>query len=318
MIIRWPLVLVFFCMTVISQAQRTEMLYDLHWQPASFANARYASVTVKTDSGWLRHDYYLPKRSLQMKGLYKDSACLFKHGQFYYLYDDGKPELIGNYSDNKKDGLWLGYHPNGMIRDSTHYDSGEIVGASVQWYSSGFISDSTNYGANGAVQISWYEDGKPSAAGRLNYLNMPTGKWKYYHPNGQVSAEELFEMGRLKDKIYYTEEGLPLSDTTDRTRAAQFKGGVSRWTDYLGSHLFWPTGYSLANTDRVEIGVKFRIDENGLVKDVYLFAPFESIFNDIVLRVIRNSPKWEPAIAHNRRVSYQHAQTITFTMNPPN
>jgi hypothetical protein len=42
-----------------STAQKTEAYYDYNWKACTPENARYYSEVVKTDSGWLRHDYFL-------------------------------------------------------------------------------------------------------------------------------------------------------------------------------------------------------------------------------------------------------------------
>lgn len=304
---------VFTATPYIGHTQKIEKFFDYSWKESTPGRARFFGILQPTDSGWVRKDYYLPKRTLQMKGLYKDSACNIKHGYFTFVHPNGVPESMGLYNDNKKEGLWLSYYPNGFMKDSTVYDYGEITGISIHWHNNGYVSDSTSYTANGAVKVSWFDNGSVSSAGRLDLFNRYTGKWKFFHHNSNISAEELYDNGRLVDKRYFTEDGTPMADTTDRTRPAEFTGGVSAWLKYMEKHLYWPNNYHLENGNQAELGVQFSIDENGVVKNIHLFAPFEAVFNDIVIRTLQGSPKWLPSISHNRKVSYEHKQTVNFT-----
>ena len=54
------------------------------------------------------------------------------------------------------------------------------------------------------------------------------------------------------------------------------------------------------------------IDEEGNVKDININTPFEDAFNNIVYKTIAASPKWIPAVSHNRKVAYHHKQTVAF------
>jgi hypothetical protein len=59
-------------------AQKTETFYDYNWQPCEAENARFYGTLQKTDSGWLRKDYFLPGNSLQMQALYEDKLVRLK------------------------------------------------------------------------------------------------------------------------------------------------------------------------------------------------------------------------------------------------
>ncbi|MEN9686305.1 MAG: hypothetical protein RLZZ28_2091, partial [Bacteroidota bacterium] len=252
-------------------------------------------------------------RKLLAKGLYKDSTTLIKNGWFYFFYPNGILSSTGRYLVNRKEGLWLAYHPNGYIKDSVLYDAGEKTGAELSWHDNGFPEDSIAHKADGtAVSVSWYDNGNISAAGRLNTGNQFHGKWRYYHKNGQVSADEIYDNGKLISRKYFSAEGNNFSDSSLTEKQSSFVGGIEQWGNYLSKKLYWPQNFQLVNTHQVRIQVQFRIDENGSVKDEFITIPFDPIFNDIVLRAIHNSPKWQPAISHNRHVSSIQRQTVIF------
>jgi antitoxin component YwqK of YwqJK toxin-antitoxin module len=295
-------------------AQKKEKFYDYQSRECGPDRARFYATIEQKDSGWVRYDYYLPSGNLQMKGLYKDSACKVKNGLFYYFYPDKKLESFGKYTDNKKDSTWLSYHTNGRMKDSTEYDYGEKTGTSLSWHSNGYISDSVVYKSSGtAIAVSWFDDGTVSSAGRLNLIGLNNGRWQYFHRNGKLSADETYDNGRLVKRTYFSELGVPFLDTTDKSHPASFPGGIGAWSKYLGKNLYWPANYRIVNGDKVEINAQFTIDEYGNIKDIYITIPFEAPFNDIVMKTIKGSPKWEPALSHNRKVAYRHIQTVIFT-----
>jgi antitoxin component YwqK of YwqJK toxin-antitoxin module len=98
-------------------AQKTEKFYDYQWKVTDGPHARFYSIVERTDSGFHRLDFYVHDMTLQM-------------------------ESSGRYLHNMKEGLWLVYHPNGMMADSTVYVNGIPIGACMAWYSNGIPSDS--------------------------------------------------------------------------------------------------------------------------------------------------------------------------------
>jgi len=296
-----------------ANSQVEETFFDHNWRETTPDKGRFFRHSRHSDSGWVVQDYYLPKKSLQMKGLYLDSAKKIMNGYFYFFYPNGQLSSAGVSKDGKKQGTWLSFHPNGFMSDSTVYDeSGRPTGISLQWHSNGYVSDSTSYTGFGAVQVSWFDNGNVSSAGRVDTANHQIGKWQYFHRNGKLSASEVYDGGVPVSVNYFDEAGAPVADTSGRNRDPQFAGGVAGWLKYLGNHLYWPANYTLVNGDLAGVGVRFRVDEEGAVKDVFITVPFDEAFNDIVIRTIRNSPKWQPALSHNRRVAFQHRQIVNF------
>jgi hypothetical protein len=90
---------------VWSFAQKKEAYYDFFWKPSSPENSRYYSTVEKTDSGWLRIDYYTHSRSLQMKALYEDQDCKIQNGHGYYFHANGLPSVVGRRIHGKRDGI---------------------------------------------------------------------------------------------------------------------------------------------------------------------------------------------------------------------
>lgn len=294
-------------------SQKIEKYFDYGWKPCEPNMARFYARIEYTDSGWLRRDYFLAEKKLQMKGLYKDSATSIGHGRFYFFHPNGILQSTGNYENGKKQGVWFGFYPNGFMRDSTEYDHGNARGTSLQWHNNGFLSDSAVYNEDGStISVSWFDDGSVSSAGHLNALGKPQGKWQYFHTNGKLSASEAYDNGRLVDRKYFSEAGSPMADTTDRSKSAEFTGGIPAWTKYLGRKIYFPPNYQIINGDKAVVVIEFTVTENGEIADVTLKTPFHKAFDDIALMAVKGAPKWKPAMDHNRRVKISHRQAINF------
>lgn len=302
-----------FLTTNISLAQKTEAFYDFFWKPCAPENARYYTTIEKTDSGWLRQDYYVSTGKLQMRALYEDQACKIKNGNSIYFHANGNPSIVGRYIHGKQSGICISYHSNGMMLDSALFQNGEVVDKRFRWHRNGYLSDSINRVNDSTyVQVGWFDDGSLAYAGHI-VKEMEEGKWKYYHHNGELSSLEIYKKGKIISVEYYDETGKLQTDTTAVNREATLKGGEAAWKKYLEKNLYWPTGLKFTTAADVTVGVSFTIDENGKVLDAEVSMPFHEEFDKIALKIIKNSPQWLPATAHNRKVKAYRRQPITFS-----
>jgi antitoxin component YwqK of YwqJK toxin-antitoxin module len=296
------------------KAQEITHYYNWKWEACEKKDARFAAIITPTDSGWLRKDYFFATGILQMSGHYKDIDNKIDHGDFQFFYANGSPLQTGRYINGKKTGTWLSYHYNGMMSDSTTYNNGNITGISMGWYPNGMIKDSTEQKENSnRVSVGWFDNGSLSYAGMLEN-EKKHGKWKYYHSNGNISSEEWFTDDVLTDKKYYNEDGTPQPDTTNRDRDAVFKTGIADWLKFIRNHASFPYGYELVNTNLVTVVAAATINEEGEVVDEYLWIPVHPAFDKEILNAEKKSPKWQPAINHNRRVKQHIRQPMSFAM----
>jgi TonB family protein len=294
-------------------AQKIEKYYDYQWRLTDVAHARFYSLLEKNDSGWHCRDYYVRDASLQFEGWYADSTRKTEEGKFEYDYPDQTTEIKGGFLHGKWQGPRIVYHPNGKMADSAVYDKGNAIGTSMAWFPNGYPSDSSFHNADGSgIQLKWFDNGNPSSAGLMATGLKKNGKWKFFHKNGQLSALELYDNGKLVDKQYFDEAGKPMLDTTNRDRPATYKAGMTAWLEYLGKHLHYPKGFVITNSDQAVVVIKMTVDEDGKIKDAFVRVPFYPDFDKIALDVISKAPRWLPAMDHNRRVSTHLTQPVIF------
>jgi TonB family protein len=295
-----------------ASAQKNISYYDWRWQPCEPALARFYSTLEHTDSGWLRYDFFMASQKVQMKALYEDEACKIETGLEVHAYANGGIETIGKKIKGKQEGICLSYYSNGMMYDSANYHDGRNTGIHMRWWPDGMPQDSiVRINDSTEIQVSWFNNGSPSEAGY--WLNdRRNGKWKFFHKNGGLAAQELFDHGRLIDKQYFEEDGSARVDTNSTDRAASFKGGLKGWQSYLENKLFWPNGLMFSNGTQAVVVVQLAVDEDGKVSEVEVITPFHPTFDKIALDVVRKSPNWQPAIQDHRRVYSLFRQPVTF------
>lgn len=302
-----------------ASAQKIEKYFNYLWKQCDPNVSRFYALIEKTDSGWRRRDYFIHERTLQMIGLYEDSACKIPNGTFYFFHGNGNLESEGINVHGKKEGLWLSYHSNGMIHDSTFYVNGNPSGASYAWHENGYLSDSSIFNEDGSgVQVAWFDNGAVAQAGRFSAGRKMNGKWQFFHNNLQLSALETYQDGVLLSKKYFNEDGIEIADTTNKDRSAEFKGGEKGWQHYLEKHLYFPDQYKFTNGDSAVVVVTATIDENGKVTNAFVSTPFYPAFDKIALGAVNKSPLWTPAIFHNRRVKYSFRQAVSFVQQTQN
>jgi hypothetical protein len=308
--------------TVLYTAAQKTTYYNWKWDSCDISMARFISVVTQTDSGWLRNDIYIATKKLQLEGLYKDSNCRIANGWEKHYYTNGNLSSEARYINGVLDGTIINYHYNGMMRDSVLYVEGKPVGTLKRWHSNGYIADSVVFGNDDmALQVSWFDNGIPSSSGRSYYWSLqgisyywsPHGRWRYFHRNGKIASMDEYEKGKLLSRVYFDEAGMQLDDTASRDRRALFRGSTGiKWKNYVENNLQWPRGVKLVNTDTVTVMVRAAIDEAGNVTDAYVEVPFHPLFDKEVLRVVKRSPKWQPAISHNRYVKDWLVEAVNF------
>lgn len=131
----------------------------------------------------------------------------FKHGRkegiWIFYYKDGKtPKLKGSYSNNRPEGTFTKFWPNGAIKEEGEFANQKFKNQLKRYNDKGILiyeaSFNDNGDENGKVKY-FYDDG--TLQFEYNAENgRPKGEAKRFYPNGD-----------LKEKITYDEYGALLS-----------------------------------------------------------------------------------------------------------
>lgn len=248
-----------------------------------------------------------------MQALYEDKDCKINNGNMYYFHSNGNPSQQGRMLHGKREGVCVSYHFNGVMADSACFHNDLPTGSRMMWHPNGYMADSIYHIKDSIdVHIQWFDDGAP-AAGGYEVMGKPDGKWKYYHHNGTLAGEVMYNKGKITSCNYFNEDGSPQPDTAKANSEARFKkGGDKGWLNYLHKNLYWPENLGFSEDGVVTVGVSFVITEEGKITDAKVYLPFHIEFDKIALKIINNSPDWQPTIKHNRRVKQYIRQPVSF------
>ncbi|HPH91074.1 MAG TPA: energy transducer TonB [Ferruginibacter sp.] len=140
--------------------------------------------------------------------------------------------------------------------------------------------------------------------------NKKNGDWLYYNDTGKVMLTRVFEHDSLIKTVEPdTIQKKNLAKYPDE-REAIFKAGNADWSMYL-SHALQP---DIGNKSKKggKVKVQFVVDTTGKTTHIYLRKSAEFVLDEEGLRVIRNSPLWQPAFQNGRKVKAYRTQPFTF------
>jgi hypothetical protein len=315
MLTKYLLPIVVMLISLDSVAQKNiEHYYNFYGAECPPADARFYSIEKKTDSGWYKTDYFISIKKIQMIGLFEDEEDLKPNGTFYWYYPNGAIESTGKFVHGKKTGTWLYFYPDKSIRKYANYENDLPEGTTMSWYNNGTLRDSLDVDKTGnGIYISWFDNGNPSSAGRYTEFYKQQGKWQYFHKDGNLSSLEIYHLDTLIDKNYFDEQGNPMADTTSTDRGPEFPGGDKAWKKYFDKNVYYPEGYEFKNGFHAEVTVKATVNEEGKIIDYWISLPLNDAFDKAALGLFDQSPNWEPAISHNRKVYSTITRTINFS-----
>ena len=166
-----------------------------------------------------------------------------------------------------------------------------------------------------------------TAVGSVNHFK-EDGKQDYtieYADGKPLTKTYYYNSGNKKSYTTYSDNGIQLQKGWDDAgreiknfvveREAQFKGGEEGWKKYLEKNLNFTIPQAVgAPAGNYEVQVQFVVDKDGIPTNLKaLSVPVKcKACGAEVLRVLRESPKWDPAILNNEPVIYEAVKTIVF------
>ncbi len=160
----------------------------------------------------------------------------------------------------------------------------------------------------------YYEYAPDGSLAKSGYYgnNLKEKDWFYYNDTGKVILKEKCENGFLVNTINPdTVKKDSVSDKLqDGEKEATYKNSVTEWTKYLGKTLDADVAAKSKKGGTVRVG--FTVNTDGKCVDVFMRKSVEFILDEEALRVIENSPLWNPAIQKGKKVNAYRIQPISF------
>lgn len=155
-----------------------------HGMQKKYSNTGVLLSAIEYNNGLLCGDYiqYNGQGGVEVQKTYQCNPKLNKSWlEGNYLEYNGKILITkGEYKDSLKQGKWVIYHNNGLLKEIANYKKGALYGEQIIYNNKGDISYKINY-------IQAIEKGKTIA--------LKHGKYVYYHHSGGLSQEGMYENG---------------------------------------------------------------------------------------------------------------------------
>ncbi len=207
------------------------------------------------------------------------------------------------------------YNKNGpMIRQESFSDEDlSVPNGRFCWYNKNGNLDSTGWVVNGKKDNDWvyYRNDKTYLIMRYN-LGKFANKSDYdagIYTDADGNTIPLEEK-RIKDSIEW-------NSVKHEQVEAKYKNGTKAWQNYISENLKTPDRLmNILGRGKYTDVVLFMINKEGDIdKDYFLMKSCEWSGDMEVLRIIKESPKWQAAKQDGKPVFYRQKQSITFEVN---
>ena len=141
-----------------------------------------------------------------------------------------------------------------------------------------------------------------------------------YYPNGQVAVHYHLPYGKKEGVTETFDENGKKINNFIMSREAEFKGGEGAWLAYIKKNTDKDLALSRDKNGAVPgVEIEFIVDEEGQVINpkITRSSGHKNIDKD-ALRVISDSPKWNPAISYNKPIKANKVQTVTYDVPASN
>ncbi len=189
-------------------------------------------------------------------------------------------------------GLMVRYYENGRKKDSTF-----------------FFDDATK---NYAFKYTYYKSGnlEDSVFGK----NEETITSSHFYENGNLCAHAFFDRDQqlFRCTVAYDSLGNIIPNFIFQ-KLASFKDGEQGWTEYLQKNL--QTNIPIkkkAPTGEYTVILNFEVSPSGNIVNVSAENDPGYGTKEEAIRVLKKSPKWEPAILYGKNVPFHLRQSIVF------
>jgi antitoxin component YwqK of YwqJK toxin-antitoxin module len=310
--------LTLFCISLqlIAATQTREEIFDFQFQPAK-SGGYYYVVTEKKDSLWKRQAWFLSQKTRYMEGWYKDDSCKIGHGEFKWYHPNGYLRTKVNYVDGFREGVFLSYDEQGRLKDSLNYVRGHRIGVGYSWHDNGYVADSTNFDGKGnGIEVRWFDDGLPSAAGYWIQDSLKKGRWKYFHHNGSLMAVEDYDAnGKLLRCDCYDEKGVQLDTALCREKEASVD--AKAWKRFLEKNLTPLVEQKAREGIRgnFTVVIRFVVDKDGSITEIEPLTSYGHGIEEGVVKIFNKAPSWIPGRLYGKYVKSYHTQPVSFVIS---
>ena len=284
-------------------------------------SADFIRIVREPDSGSVLYnvlDYYL-NGNRKMVGKSSAIEPVKLEGMALSYFPDKKKKRVANYDKGKISGAVYDYYPNGKLYRAMEFQSNVQGTGSEPHFMAGENIQSV-YDSSGVEIVKDGNGHYPIFDNDFKFVEEEgdvkdgkrSGLWKGTLNKGAVAFTEEYADGKFI-KGTRTDESGNTKNYTVKEALPTFKGGESAFGNYLGQNIRYPFGAKDRNVQgRVILG--FVVEKDGSIKDVKILKSVDPEIDAEAVRVISQSPKWNPGIQHGVPVKVSYITPINFTL----
>jgi hypothetical protein len=219
-----------------------------------------------------------------------DSSLRVGEGLYQSYYPDGTLESAGNYLNNKEDGLWQKWDSSGHIIDSSFYNKGTL---------------------DRYIHRGYYKSGFPDSI--ITYESKTDEEAKTFYEDSGIITNQAFFTGQ-KGLLKYYKKGIFTGTDSVYSREeieASFPQGEAAWMTYIVNGVQKNADEIFKSNVFGNCIVKFIVNKEGKVTEAEATTMKGTVLAKVAVRIIKNSPRWNPASQYGRNVNAYRLQPVT-------
>ncbi len=268
------------------------------------------------ENGKYREIHYKAKEGNVVRAAwYKDKDFKEKDGSWEEYHDNGMPKDSGQYVNNLKQGTFRGWYVNGVEHHILHYDKGLPIDTGYVFRENGELSQLIIADATGnGIEQNYHENGKVKMLGRIKE-GKRNGPWTLKREDGTKMMTISYMLDSISQTTCFETDGITQAKgECIFEREAAFPNGAKGLQEFLRNNMRYPDA-ALDRKIQGIVNIQFTIYTDGTIGDFMILSSPDKILSDEVLRFMKKSPKWLPAIENNQPVIYKKVQAVTFRLN---
>lgn len=229
-------------------------------------------------------------------------ACISARSQKIYYYDSS----------------WVKTTPDKAFL-KVEITTSDLVNYKRFYMSTGKLHSEINYKDTAykypvGISRSFYKDGQLLDSSFYNDQSQREYSYHYFE-NGRLRGESHYDPSTKKENVKgYDSTGKEISGFI-LEQEAEFNGGNEGWRNHIVKNLNPNVPVKKkAPEGTYKVIVRFIVSTDGSLSDISTETNFGYGMEEEAMRVIKKSPKWNPAIQYNKPVNAYRRQPITFVV----
>lgn len=229
-------------------------------------------------------------------------ACMAARSQKIYYYDSS----------------WVKTTPDKAFL-KVEVTTNDLVNYKRFYMSTGKLHSEINYKDTAyknpvGIARSFYKDGELLDSSFYNDQSEKVYSYHYFE-NGRLRGESHYDPSTKKENVKgYDSTGKEISGFI-LEQEAEFKGGQDGWRNHIVKNLNPNVPVKKkAEEGTYKVIIRFIVSPDGSLSDISPETSLGYGMEEEAIRVIKKSPRWNPAIQYNRPVKAYRRQPITFVV----